>query len=138
MAKYRLGWTCIVFSRGHRSKFIWPCLFFIRLLGIKVWFLSGNFGLENYGWDVKTHSLSTHLICQKEQPKHEYWCSKNQDMKTRKSDFVTTIFNWNKIENEQYNNAFKTWKFLLSMIERSSKDSKIKMNITKIQSQNHF
>ena len=26
MAKYRFGWTCIVFSRGHRSKLIWSCL----------------------------------------------------------------------------------------------------------------
>ena len=25
MAKYRSDWTCIVFSRGHRSKFIWSC-----------------------------------------------------------------------------------------------------------------
>ena len=23
--KYRFEWTCIVFSRGHRSKFIWSC-----------------------------------------------------------------------------------------------------------------
>ena len=23
MAKYRFDWTCMVFSRGHRSKFIW-------------------------------------------------------------------------------------------------------------------
>ena len=25
MKKYRFDWTCIVFSRGHRSKFIWSC-----------------------------------------------------------------------------------------------------------------
>ena len=25
MVKYRLYWTCIVFSRGHRAKFIWSC-----------------------------------------------------------------------------------------------------------------
>ena len=27
MAKYRSDWTCIVFSRGHISKFIWSCFF---------------------------------------------------------------------------------------------------------------
>ena len=25
MANYRFDRTCIVFSRGHRSKFIWSC-----------------------------------------------------------------------------------------------------------------
>ena len=25
MAKYSFDWTCIVFSRGHKSKFIWSC-----------------------------------------------------------------------------------------------------------------
>ena len=25
MAKYSFDWTCIVFSRGHRSKFTWSC-----------------------------------------------------------------------------------------------------------------
>ena len=31
MAKYRSDWTCIVFSRGHRSKFIWSCLIIFQL-----------------------------------------------------------------------------------------------------------
>ena len=26
MVKYRNHWTCIVFSRGHKSKFSWSCL----------------------------------------------------------------------------------------------------------------
>ena len=34
MAKYRFGWTCIVFSRSHRSKFIWSC--FIRPLCLSI------------------------------------------------------------------------------------------------------
>ena len=34
MAKDRFGWTCIVFSRGHRSKFIWSC--FIRPLCLSI------------------------------------------------------------------------------------------------------
>ena len=25
MAKYGFDWTCMVFSRGHRSNFIWSC-----------------------------------------------------------------------------------------------------------------
>ena len=29
MAKYRSDWTCIVFSRGHRSKFIWSCFIYV-------------------------------------------------------------------------------------------------------------
>ena len=37
MAKYRSDWTCIVLSRGHRSKFIWSCFYWnyytLRLSG---------------------------------------------------------------------------------------------------------
>ena len=36
MVKYWFYWTCIVFSRGHRSKFIWSCLF--QLLTLKSWY----------------------------------------------------------------------------------------------------
>ena len=33
MVKYRFYWTFIVFSRGHRSKFIWSC-FLCRTYGL--------------------------------------------------------------------------------------------------------
>ena len=32
MANYLFDWTCIAFSRGHRSKFIWSCLHKIEFI----------------------------------------------------------------------------------------------------------
>ena len=32
MAKYWFYWTCIIFSRGYRSTFIWSCFLILMLL----------------------------------------------------------------------------------------------------------
>ena len=40
LAIFRFQWSCIIFSRGHRSKFIWSCIEY------KTFF--GGYGIENY------------------------------------------------------------------------------------------
>ena len=40
MAKCRFDWTCVVFSRGHRSKLIWSCY---------LWMYVKNFAFCNIG-----------------------------------------------------------------------------------------
>ena len=36
MVKYWFFWTCIVFSRGHRSKFIWSCSYWRGIMSKNV------------------------------------------------------------------------------------------------------
>ena len=54
VAKYRLGWTCIVYSLGHISKFIWSChkqnslggCIGLEKMRISIWLDTWNYGIH--------------------------------------------------------------------------------------------
>ena len=63
MVLYDLLWQNIVFSRGHRSKFIWSCFWSsIKLWHISIYPLFGNLGTAQCRQNIKEISIFSNLF----------------------------------------------------------------------------